>query len=59
YPNEAGEVEAGVDYIAMFIGEYLDKYVRYIQYIDLDRSNIEIYQNIVSKYYFINETPKE
>ncbi|CAG8787392.1 44635_t:CDS:2 [Gigaspora margarita] len=58
-PNEADKIRAGVGYTAMFTGDYLSKCVIYIQRIDLDKCHIEIYQDGMSKYYFIDKTPNE
>ncbi|CAG8701506.1 25117_t:CDS:2, partial [Gigaspora rosea] len=58
-PNEVNEIGAGVGYTAMFTGNHLSKRVIYIQCIDFDGYHIEIYQDGVSKYHFIDKTPNE
>ncbi|CAG8857100.1 8854_t:CDS:2, partial [Gigaspora margarita] len=58
-PNKADEIGAGVGYTAMFTSDYLSKRITYIQHIDLDGCHIEIYQDGMSKYHFIDKTPNE
>src|SRR5438552_1700437 len=57
YITALGEVNksgAGIGYTAMFAGEYLGKYAKYVQRIDLDGYHIDIYdQDGVLKQHFI------
>jgi len=63
YITALGEVNksgAGIGYTAMFASEYLGKYAKYVQRIDLDGYHVDIYdQDGVLKQHFIGTTPNE
>ncbi|RIA97420.1 hypothetical protein C1645_732483 [Glomus cerebriforme] len=62
YITTLGEVNksgAGIGYTAMFSGEHLGKYAKYVQQIDLDGCHVDIYQDGELKQYFVGTTSNE
>ena len=58
--EEVNKSGAGIGYTAMFASEYLGKYAKYVQRIDLDGYHVDIYdQDGVLKQHFIGTTPNE
>ena len=57
--GEVNKAGAGIGYTAIFTGEHLGRYAKYIQRIDLDGCHIDIYQDSVLIQHFIGATPNE